>query len=115
MSSWMQEVRSGMMNAFSKLPLIYFFTSGGTLDTTAYRIAPEKSFQQIHQVSGKDMGGTKVDEAFVEFLKRLLGKDVVEALKIGCDFCVSLILLSEASRMTPKRRSMLQYHLVCTK
>ncbi|ELU17210.1 hypothetical protein CAPTEDRAFT_133364 [Capitella teleta] len=57
---------------------------GGTIDATAYKIESDQTLKQIYEASGKDLGGIKVDEAFVELLEEIVGKPVVDAFRQEC-------------------------------
>ncbi|ELU08606.1 hypothetical protein CAPTEDRAFT_151163 [Capitella teleta] len=54
---------------------------GGTLDTTSYKIETNKTLKQTYQATGSDLGGTKVDDAFVQFLKKVIGDAAVTTFK----------------------------------
>ncbi|ELU17209.1 hypothetical protein CAPTEDRAFT_210496 [Capitella teleta] len=57
---------------------------GGIIDATAYKIESDQTLKQIYEASGKDLGGIKVDEAFVELLEEIVGKRVVDAFRQEC-------------------------------
>ena len=54
---------------------------GGTVDCTAYKITEDKNFKQTYVATGNSLGGTNVDEAFVQFLEKVFGKPVVHILR----------------------------------
>ncbi|XP_052761483.1 heat shock 70 kDa protein 12A-like [Mya arenaria] len=54
---------------------------GGTVDIAVQEVAENGSMKNIYKASGGDWGGTKVDEAFVEFLEDMLGKESIDEFK----------------------------------
>ena len=54
------------------------------MDVTAYRLGRNNIMYQIYRATGSDMGGTKVNDAFVVFLENIIGKEVVEMFKQEC-------------------------------
>uniref|UniRef100_X2B8D8 Heat shock 70 kDa protein 12A n=1 Tax=Capitella teleta TaxID=283909 RepID=X2B8D8_CAPTE len=54
---------------------------GGTIDITSYKIQPNQTLNQIYEATGSSFGGTKVDDAFVEFLSQIAGLDVVSTIR----------------------------------
>jgi hypothetical protein len=67
---------------------------GGTVDVTAHQIMPDGILKEIHQATGGDWGGTKVDQAFENFLCEITGKNDIRktlvkkiySLKLKCFF-----------------------------
>lgn len=56
-------------------------TIGGTVDITVHEIMTTGEIREIHKATGGDWGGTKVDEAFENFLGEIVGKEVVSKFK----------------------------------
>ncbi|ELU02596.1 hypothetical protein CAPTEDRAFT_92388, partial [Capitella teleta] len=54
---------------------------GGTIDTTCYKIKSNQTLEQTYEATGNSFGGTKVDDAFVEFLSQIVGLDVVSTIR----------------------------------
>lgn len=54
---------------------------GGTIDITVQEIKDDGDIKQIHMANGGDWGGTKVDEAFDEFLTDIVGSDTVDKFR----------------------------------
>jgi hypothetical protein len=48
---------------------------GGTVDVTAHQIMSDGILKEIHQATGGDWGGTKVDQAFEKFICEITGKN----------------------------------------
>ncbi|XP_060586655.1 heat shock 70 kDa protein 12B-like, partial [Ruditapes philippinarum] len=53
----------------------------GTVDITVHEISSNGSLREIYKASGGDWGGTKVDQAFENFLIEITGTDVVKQFK----------------------------------
>ncbi|XP_063414094.1 heat shock 70 kDa protein 12A-like [Mytilus trossulus] len=54
---------------------------GGTVDITVQEIKDDGDIKQIYMANGGDWGGTKVDEAFDEFLTDIVGSDTVDKFR----------------------------------
>ncbi|CAG2190341.1 unnamed protein product [Mytilus edulis] len=54
---------------------------GGTVDITVQEIKDDGDIKQIYMANGGDWGGTKVDEAFYEFLTEIVGSDTVDKFR----------------------------------
>ncbi|WAR27204.1 HS12A-like protein, partial [Mya arenaria] len=54
---------------------------GGTVDIAVQEVTDNGSMKNIYKASGGDWGGTKVDEAYVKFLERILGTDTIDAFR----------------------------------
>ncbi|CAG2194321.1 unnamed protein product [Mytilus edulis] len=54
---------------------------GGTVDITVQEIKDDGDIKQIYMANGGDWGGTKVDEAFDEFLTEIVGSDTVDKFR----------------------------------
>lgn len=50
-----------------------FFHSGGTVDITVHEVLPDRQLKELFKASGGAWGGTRVDDAFWEFLSKLSG------------------------------------------
>lgn len=59
----------------------FIFILGGTVDITVQEIKDDGDIKQIYMANGGDWGGTKVDEAFDEFLTDIVGSDTVEKFR----------------------------------
>lgn len=58
---------------------------GGTADITVHKVESDDSLCEIHGPSGGAWGGTKVDEAFINFLAvDLFGEDVMKSFLNDC-------------------------------
>ncbi|XP_065924964.1 heat shock 70 kDa protein 12A-like [Magallana gigas] len=53
----------------------------GTVDVTAYSVEDDQSLRELHCASGKNVGGTNVDNLFFELLNDIFGKNVVHEFK----------------------------------
>ncbi|XP_052764771.1 heat shock 70 kDa protein 12A-like [Mya arenaria] len=56
-------------------------SGGGTVDIAVQEVAENGSMKNIYKASGGDWGGTKVDEAFVQFLEDMLGKESIDEFR----------------------------------
>ncbi|XP_060591180.1 heat shock 70 kDa protein 12A-like [Ruditapes philippinarum] len=54
---------------------------GGTVDITVHEVTDNGNLKELHKASGGAWGGTKVDEAFEEFLSSIVGPVVISKLK----------------------------------
>ncbi|XP_062596442.1 heat shock 70 kDa protein 12B-like [Saccostrea cucullata] len=54
---------------------------GGTADITVHEVQQNQDLREVHQATGGAWGGTKVDDAFYQFLAKLMGNDVLTTLK----------------------------------
>ncbi|XP_062615746.1 heat shock 70 kDa protein 12A-like [Saccostrea cucullata] len=61
---------------------------GGTIDITVQEVQPGGLLREVYKANGGDWGGTKVDEAFMDFLKDIVGESVIERFKEEhrCDY-----------------------------
>ncbi|OWF37208.1 heat shock 70 kDa protein 12A-like [Mizuhopecten yessoensis] len=55
---------------------------GGTIDITVQEVQGDGSLHQVYMANGGDWGGTKVDEAYEEFLIELVGPQVWDRFKM---------------------------------
>lgn len=55
--------------------------AGGTADITVHEVQAGEKLREIHHVTGGAWGGTKVDDAFYQFLAKIFGNNVLTALK----------------------------------
>ena len=46
---------------------------GGTVDITVHEVVDGKNLKELNSASGGAWGGTRVDEAFTEFLIKITG------------------------------------------
>ncbi|XP_060594731.1 heat shock 70 kDa protein 12A-like [Ruditapes philippinarum] len=51
---------------------------GGTVDITVHEVMEDAKLKELHKASGGAWGGTKVDEAFRQFIIKLVGGPVVK-------------------------------------
>ncbi|XP_033742408.1 heat shock 70 kDa protein 12B-like [Pecten maximus] len=56
---------------------------GGTIDITVQEVQGDGSLHQVYMANGGDWGGTKVDEAYEQFLVELVTPDVWNAFKLN--------------------------------
>ncbi|XP_060566321.1 heat shock 70 kDa protein 12A-like [Ruditapes philippinarum] len=72
-------------NSLGKLPAgskyLILDVGGGTVDVTAHQIMPDGILKEIKQATGGDWGGTKVDQAFENFLSEITGEGVMDSFK----------------------------------
>ncbi|XP_045204275.2 heat shock 70 kDa protein 12A-like [Mercenaria mercenaria] len=54
---------------------------GGTVDITVHEVMSNGDLRELHKASGGAWGGTKVDDAFENFLTVVIGKKAVENFK----------------------------------
>ncbi|XP_060588445.1 heat shock 70 kDa protein 12A-like [Ruditapes philippinarum] len=54
---------------------------GGTVDITVHEVTDDGNLKELHKASGGAWGGTKVDEAFEEFLSSIVGPVVISKFK----------------------------------
>lgn len=54
---------------------------GGTIDITVQEVQTDGSLHQVYMANGGDWGGTKVDEAYEQFLIDLVSREVWETFK----------------------------------
>ncbi|XP_052076865.1 heat shock 70 kDa protein 12B-like [Mytilus californianus] len=54
---------------------------GGTIDITVQEVQTDGTIKQLYMANGGDWGGTKVDEAFEEFLVDLLGAPAISRFR----------------------------------
>ncbi|XP_060565808.1 heat shock 70 kDa protein 12A-like [Ruditapes philippinarum] len=57
---------------------------GGTVDITIHQVVDKDQLKEIDSASGGAWGGTMVDEAFKQFLIKLVEKDVYEKFEQDC-------------------------------
>ncbi|CAC5408973.1 unnamed protein product [Mytilus coruscus] len=60
---------------------VVFDQGGGTTDITVYEVTGPNSVKEIYQACGGHWGGITVNGEFYKFLVRLLGGDVINAVK----------------------------------
>jgi len=58
-----------------------FYTLGGTVDVTVHQLDGKDCIKEIHRVSGGNMGGSKVNRLFEEFLAHLFSRENIEHIK----------------------------------
>ncbi|XP_048777505.2 heat shock 70 kDa protein 12A-like isoform X2 [Ostrea edulis] len=54
---------------------------GGTVDITLHQVRPGRGLRELYQASGGDYGGNQVNKRFLEFITKLFGEEVIEAVK----------------------------------
>ncbi|XP_052690693.1 heat shock 70 kDa protein 12A-like [Crassostrea angulata] len=54
---------------------------GGTVDVTSYCVEDGQSLRELHCASGKNVGGTNVDDLFFELLNDIFGEKIVNEFK----------------------------------
>ncbi|OWF47860.1 Heat shock 70 kDa protein 12B [Mizuhopecten yessoensis] len=58
-----------------------FDAGGGTIDITVHEVLKGGFLKEIYAANGGDWGGTKVDEAFEEFMESIVGKAAFQHFK----------------------------------
>ena len=58
--------------------------SGGTVDVTAHHLLKEGTVEELYQANGGHLGGTRVDENFVELLRKIFGSQVIAEYQRKC-------------------------------
>ncbi|XP_062602944.1 heat shock 70 kDa protein 12A-like [Saccostrea cucullata] len=53
---------------------------GGTVDITLHHLL-EGGIRELYKASGGDFGGNQINKRYLEFLEKLFGKDILEAVK----------------------------------
>ncbi|XP_060572365.1 heat shock 70 kDa protein 12B-like, partial [Ruditapes philippinarum] len=72
---------------------------GGTVDITVHEVTHNGNLKELYKASGGAWGGTKVDEAFEEFLSRIVGPEVISKFKSECyDDYIHLFCEFESSK-----------------
>ena len=64
-----------------EINLEYFDTAGGTADITVHEKCENNSLKEIYKASGGALGGTVVDEAYIQLLVRLVGGPVIQRFR----------------------------------
>lgn len=54
---------------------------GGTADITVHEVLPNLKLREVHHATGGAWGGTKVDDAFYQFLVKIFGNDTLTTLR----------------------------------
>ncbi|XP_061183692.1 heat shock 70 kDa protein 12A-like isoform X2 [Saccostrea echinata] len=76
---------------------------GGTADITVHEVQGNQNLREVHHATGGAWGGTKVDDAFYQFLVKLFGNDVLTTLKNdNMDDYISLFRDFETKKRTVK-------------
>ena len=70
----------------SKMHTLFFFV-GGTVDISLKELSGGNNIREIHHATGGPWGGLKVNEEFMNFLKELVGIEVMEELKTNYKSC----------------------------
>ncbi|XP_069129903.1 heat shock 70 kDa protein 12A-like isoform X2 [Argopecten irradians] len=72
--------RNGEMICIQKQGLHYMVVDlgGGTVDTTIHEFDEDNKINELHSTSGVVFGGIRVDGAFVEFMMKVVGFDVMD-------------------------------------
>ena len=58
-----------------------FIFKGGTVDVTVHELLADGRVRELYKATGGAWGGTKVDEAFVNYFYEIFTKDVIEEVK----------------------------------
>ncbi|XP_056013359.1 heat shock 70 kDa protein 12B-like [Ostrea edulis] len=76
---------------------------GGTCVTTVLKVQSDHSLRKVHHVTDVAWGGTKVDDAFYQFLANLFGNDVLSTLRDeNMDDYITLFREFEVKKLTIK-------------
>lgn len=51
---------------------------GGTVDITVHETQSDCTVRELYKANGGPWGGTKIDEAFLNFLETVAGHDTIE-------------------------------------
>ncbi|XP_056013353.1 heat shock 70 kDa protein 12B-like isoform X2 [Ostrea edulis] len=79
---------------------------GGTCDTTVVEVQSNQSLRELHHVTDFALAGTKVDDAFYQFLAKLFGNDVLSTLKDeNMDDYIAIFREFELKKLTFKPES----------
>ncbi|XP_052787474.1 heat shock 70 kDa protein 12A-like [Mya arenaria] len=54
---------------------------GGTIDVTVHEVVRQGQVKELYKASGGAWGGTKVDDAFLDFLTLITGQNVIDSFK----------------------------------
>ena len=57
------------------------YITGGTVDITVHEVLPDDNVKEVCAATGGAWGGTSIDRAFVDLLKRLWGVEFVELIQ----------------------------------
>lgn len=70
------------LNAFSPdTKYLILDAGGGTIDITVQEVQSDGSIKQLYMANGGDWGGTKVDQAFEEFMQETLGQGTLNRFR----------------------------------
>ena len=58
--------------------LLFLLKKGGTVDITIHETQRDHTVRELFKANGGPWGGTKIDEAFINFLTDITGPDVME-------------------------------------
>lgn len=60
------------------------FKLGGTIDITVQEVQAGGRLREVYKANGGNWGGTRVDEAFMEFLRDVVGEGVMNRFRSEC-------------------------------
>ena len=58
--------------------------SGGTLDVTAHKLLAGQKIAELYHANGGDLGGSQVDNNFIQLLNVIFGDIVLDRFKMEC-------------------------------
>lgn len=70
-----------MLNSFVNL--------GGTTDITVYKLQEDMALTKLVATSSEELGGTNVDEAYIQFLEEIYGTDVLEKFNSDPEYFIN--------------------------
>lgn len=70
-----------MLNSFVNL--------GGTTDITVYKLQEDMALTKLVATSSEELGGTNVDEAYIQFLEEIYGTDVLETFNRDPEYFIN--------------------------
>lgn len=70
-----------MLNSFVNL--------GGTTDITVYKLQEDMALTKLVATNSEELGGTNVDEAYIQFLEEIYGTDVLETFNSDPEYFIN--------------------------
>lgn len=65
-----------------------FLHLGGTVDVTVHQVIVDGKLRELHRASGGAWGGTKVDQAYEQFIADLMGLYIPVFIYLICYACL---------------------------
>lgn len=79
-------------NRFTRNPGIKYMVldlGGGTTDITVYKLQEDMALTKLVATSSEELGGTNVDEAYIQFLEEIYGTDVLETFNRDPEYFIN--------------------------